>query len=87
VAIARRADAALAVLSEEQQFIARRIFLRLIQFGEGRADTRRQQPEAALRAAGEDLKTFDATLQHLVDARLLTVSGDERGTRDGRSLS
>jgi hypothetical protein len=80
VAIARRADAALAALSAEQQAIARRIFLRLIQFGEGRADTRRQQPEAALRAAGEDPKAFDATLRHLVDARLLTVSGDEPGT-------
>jgi hypothetical protein len=87
VAIARRADAALAALSPEQQAIARRIFLRLIQFGEGRADTRRQQPEAALRAAGEDPKAFDTTLRHLVDARLLTVSGDERGVRDGRSPS
>jgi hypothetical protein len=81
VAIARRADAALAALPAEQQVIARRIFLRLIQFGEGRADTRRQQPEAALRAAGEDAKAFDATLRHLVDARLLTVSGDEREAR------
>jgi hypothetical protein len=83
VAIARRADAALAALSAEQQAIARRIFLRLIQFGEGRADTRRQQPEAALRTAGEDPGVFDATLRHLVDARLLTVTGDERGARDG----
>jgi hypothetical protein len=84
VAMARRADAALAALSAEQQAIARRIFLRLIQFGEGRADTRRQQPEAALRAAADAPDAFDETLRHLVDARLLTVSGDERGTRDGR---
>jgi hypothetical protein len=79
VAIARRADAALAALPDEQQVIARRIFLRLIQFGEGRADTRRQQPEAALRVTSDDPTAFDATLRHLVDARLLTVSGEEPG--------
>src|SRR5215213_3506298 len=43
VAIATKADATLAALSPEQQMIARRIFLRLVHFGEGRANTRRQQ--------------------------------------------
>jgi WD40 repeat protein len=78
VAIARRADAAIADLSEEQQAIARRIFLRLIQFGEGRADTRRQQPIDALRATGENPRLFDQTLRHLADCRLLTLSGGEK---------
>ncbi|BAZ27643.1 WD-repeat protein [Cylindrospermum sp. NIES-4074] len=77
VAIARRADAAIADLSAEQQVIARRIFLRLIQFGEGRADTRRQQPVNALRAAGENLHVFNLTLRHLADCRLITLSGEE----------
>ncbi len=80
VAIARRADAALADLSEGQQWIARRIFLRLVQFGEGRADTRRQQPVDALLAAGDDLHLFDQTILHLADHRLLTLSGEEENS-------
>jgi WD40 repeat protein len=79
VAMARRADAALADLSPAQQAIARRIFLRLVQFGEGRADTRRQQPLDELRAAGDEAAAFDQTLSHLVVSRLLTLSGGEGG--------
>src|SRR5262249_20048452 len=41
VAIATKAEATLGSLTIEQQAIARRIFLRLVQFGNGRADTRR----------------------------------------------
>jgi WD40 repeat protein len=78
VAIALKADAALAELtSPSQQAIARRIFLRLVQFGEGRADTRRQQPIAGLRSAGDDPLLFDQTLRHLSSHRLLTLSGEE----------
>ena len=79
VAIALRADAALANLDEAQQAIACRIFLRLIQFGEGRPDTRRQQLEADLRSYEEDARLFDETLQHLAsgDRRLLTFSREE----------
>lgn len=84
VAMARRADAALAVLTPEQQAIARRIFLHLVQFGEGRADTRRQQPVAALRVAGGDPQAFDHTLEHLTRHRLLTLSGEAR--REGRRV-
>src|SRR5207249_1183522 len=36
VALAHKADATLAALTPAQQVVARRIFLRLIQFGEGR---------------------------------------------------
>jgi WD40 repeat protein len=82
VAIARRADATMASLTEAQQMIARRIFLRLIQFGEGRADTRRQQPLDALRSAGDDPRLFDQTLQQLAASRLITLSGAE--TKDQR---
>jgi len=77
-AMARRADAVLAGLAPQQQAIARRIFLRLVQFGEGRADTRRQQPVADLRAAGDAPGTFERTLEHLAHNRLLTLSGEER---------
>ena len=85
VAIARRADAALTDLNQEdkkQGAIARRIFLRLVQFGEGRADTRRQQPVNALRAENEnDAHLFDKTLSHLVNYRLLTLSGGKDSIR------
>jgi len=73
-ALAIRADAALAALAPDQQMIARRIFLRLVQLGEGRQDTRRQQAVGALRASGDDPALFDSTLRHLTDRRLLTVS-------------
>jgi WD40 repeat protein/energy-coupling factor transporter ATP-binding protein EcfA2 len=79
VALATRADAALAALSPAQRLIARRIFLREVQLGEGRDDTRRQQPVASLRAATEDPKLFDETLAHLAGQRLLTLSGEEEG--------
>ncbi|MGH1483908.1 MAG: adenylate/guanylate cyclase domain-containing protein [Geminicoccales bacterium] len=77
VAIAMKADATLAELNESQQAIARRIFLRLIQFGEGRADTRRQQPVASLRATNDAAGEFKQTLEHLTANRLLTRSGGD----------
>ena len=75
-ALAIRADATLAGLSPAQRAIARRIFVRLVQLGEGRQDTRRPQPIGALRAAGDDPALFDATLRHLTGRRLVTVSAD-----------
>ncbi len=83
VAIARRADAALAELAPAGQSVARRILMRLVQFGQGRADTRRQQSVSALRSAGDDEGLFGRTLAHLVDSRLLTLSSEE-GERDRR---
>ncbi|MBN1137770.1 MAG: SUMF1/EgtB/PvdO family nonheme iron enzyme [Anaerolineae bacterium] len=82
-AIATKADATLTALPAEQHAIARRILVRLVQFGEGRPDTRRQQPVAELRA-GNDPALFDQTLRHLVDNRLLTLGGEE-GDPDRRA--
>jgi len=79
VALATWADAGLAELPSVQRMVARRVFLRLVNLGEGRDDTRRQQPVAALRVAGEDPVLFDRTLRHLTERRLLTRSGDEGG--------
>lgn len=73
-ALATRADATIATLSPAQQMVARRIFVRLVQLGEGRQDTRRQQAVGALRAPGDDPALFDSTLRHLTDRRLVTVS-------------
>jgi WD40 repeat protein len=76
-AIAAKADSTLAELSAEQRAVARRIFLRLVQFGEGRADTRRQQTVTELASSG-DAVLFKATLEHLAGNRLLTLSGEDK---------
>ncbi|GAB4499720.1 MAG: hypothetical protein OHK0052_15140 [Anaerolineales bacterium] len=81
VAIARRADAAYNSLTPDEQVICRRIFLRLIQFGEGRADTRRQQPLAALRAAHDNPEAFKTVLRVFTDNRMLTLSADTTDRR------
>lgn len=80
VALARQADSALAQLPGDQQVLAGRIFVRLVQFGEGRADTRRQQSLAQLRTAGDDPGIVDGTVYYLAERRLLTPPGDaEKG--------
>ena len=78
-ALATTADAAYASLSPARRAIARPMLLRLVQLGEGRDDTRRQQPVGALRSAGDDPGEFDATLRHLTRHRLLTLSGGDQG--------
>src|SRR5439155_9692847 len=50
-------------------------------FGEGRADTRRQQTVAELGARGDDPAVFEPTLRHLADHRLLTLGGGEASGR------
>jgi hypothetical protein len=79
VAMSRRADATLDELTPAQEAIARRILLRLVSFGEGRSDTRRQQPRSRLRAAGDDAGDFEHVLGRLIEARLLTTGGDDDG--------
>lgn len=56
--------------------IVRRIFLRLVHFGEGRPDTRRQVRVRDLRSQGEDDQLFSDTLRHLTESRLLTLGDD-----------
>ncbi len=83
IAIADRADQAINDLNDitgTQEAIARRIFLRLIQFGEGRADTRRQQSVESLGSITDNPALFKQTLAHLVDCRLLTPSGDDKNS-------
>jgi formylglycine-generating enzyme required for sulfatase activity len=73
-ALSSRADAALSALSPAQQRIAQRIFVRLVQLGEGRRDTRRRQPVSALHSDRDDGRDFDTTLRSLTDRRLITVT-------------
>jgi hypothetical protein len=87
VAIALRADAALASLRpkpEEQKSISRDIMLRLVQFGEGRADTRRSQRLNDLATVHADRDLFDQTLEHLIDCRLLTSDKDDGASVERR---
>ena len=83
VALARRADATMAELTPDQQATARRVLLRLVQFGEGRDDVRRQQPIASLRSSTDQPGDFARTLDHLTKRRLLTATGEER---DGATM-
>jgi WD40 repeat protein len=84
VALTRRADAAMADLPDDRlRTIARRVLLRLVQFVEGRDNVRRQQPVAKLRSTADGPGEFDAALRHLIDRRLVIVSGEpsDAGTR------
>jgi WD40 repeat protein len=79
VALSRHADTTLRALPPAQERIARRILLRLVSFGEGRSDTRRQQPRSRLRATGDDLADFEHVLQQMTADRLLTADDDDDG--------
>lgn len=85
--IAAKADAAYKALIStdkehclEKENITKRIFLRLIQFGEGKPDTRRQQSISDLRSDQDTQGVFEEVLRHFSSERyrLLTVSrGDD----------
>lgn len=79
IALISKADSVVDKLSDEKQDIAKRIFLRLVQLGKGRADTRCRQPIENLRAATDDQGHFEQTLTHLTQNRLLTLSAEQRG--------
>jgi conflict system STAND superfamily ATPase/TIR domain-containing protein len=85
MAIARHADATIRTLGIAQQTHAYRLLLRLVSFGEGRADTRRQQKVQALRSAADDDAEFRHVLRRLVDERLVTVDGDRELTIRSRT--
>ncbi len=76
-ALENRANKILAELEGHEQDLCRRVFLRLIQPGEGTEDTKR-------RARMRDRVAIDGdansrVVQKLVDARLLTAEGDVEG--------
>ncbi|HEX7837219.1 MAG TPA: hypothetical protein VF469_07130, partial [Kofleriaceae bacterium] len=79
VALSRRADATLRALTPAQEAIARRILLRLVSFGEGPPDTRRQQSRSKLGAAEADAADFEHVLQQMIADRLLATDGDDDG--------
>ncbi|MDJ1505169.1 DPP IV N-terminal domain-containing protein [Xanthocytophaga agilis] len=77
-ALAIIADSTYANLSHSQKLIARRIFLRLVQFNEGRSHTRRQQKKQSLQNTIESIEDFNKCIDQLSNNRLLTLSGDDK---------
>jgi WD40 repeat protein len=72
-AIARSADDTLQRLTVDQQSLARRIFVRLTELGEGTQDTRRRATFEELVAAPEDMPAVLEVLEVLAAARLVTL--------------
>ncbi len=75
-AIAHTAESVYQNLSEEEQVIARNIFLRLTELGEGTEDTRRRASFDELMSQEGDASTIRNVLNTLADARLVTLSED-----------
>jgi len=73
-AIAKTADAVYQQLDTHQQSIAKRIFLRLTELGEGQQDTRRRADLSELVPSPEEAATVQLVLKKLVDARLVTTT-------------
>jgi len=73
-AIARTAETTFNQLTREQQAVARKIFLRLTELGEGTQDTRRRAALTELIPRPEDAPAVQAVLKKLADARLVTTA-------------
>jgi WD40 repeat protein/class 3 adenylate cyclase len=72
-AIAHTAESVYQTLSPEEQTLARDIFLRLTELGEGTEDTRRRASFAELMSSAENSEEVHAVLNILADARLITL--------------
>jgi hypothetical protein len=76
-AIATTADATYSTFSPTQRAIARTIFLRLTELGEGVQDTRRRVAPAELQLQQTTAEQVSAVLKALADARLVTTDANE----------
>ena len=75
-AVAETAEAVYRDLTEAQQAVAQRVFLRLVNLGEGSSDTRRKAGRAELDGAGPSDAELDDVIEHFVGSRLLTMDAD-----------
>jgi len=75
-ALQRRADATLKALSEAEQELCRRTFLRLTQPGEGTEDTKRRASMQELVSLSGASSAEEDIVQKLTNASLLTTEGD-----------
>ncbi len=73
-AIAHTAESVFLKLTPEQQALARRIFLRLTELGEGTQDTRRRAAISELVSSTGEALEVESLLKELADARLITLS-------------
>jgi len=73
-AIAKTAEAIYNDLPAEQQAVARRIFLRLVELGEGAQDTRRRAQLDELYPRANDKPFVETVLKKLVDNRLIVTT-------------
>jgi WD40 repeat protein/DNA-binding SARP family transcriptional activator len=73
-AIAKTAESVFGRLKPDEQQMARRIFLRLTELGEGAQNTRRRAALAELSPDSEHQTQVEQVLKTLADARLVTVS-------------
>jgi WD40 repeat protein len=73
-AIANTAEEVFASLSGEQQVLARRVFLRLTELGEGTQDTRRRAAFTELALNEAETGAVERLLKTLADARLIILS-------------
>jgi WD40 repeat protein len=85
-AMVKVADAAVDDLAPEDQALVRRTLLRLVQFGEGREDTRRSQPLLALESAGDPPGVLERVLARLIVRRLVVPGVVRVGTTDAQVL-
>jgi WD40 repeat protein/tetratricopeptide (TPR) repeat protein len=84
-ALAGEAQRIYESLPEEEQLIARRAFLAMVQLGEGTKDTRRRARLADLVTSSDDLRKVHGVLSKFAEpaARLITLSA-ERGAGPAR---
>jgi WD40 repeat protein/energy-coupling factor transporter ATP-binding protein EcfA2 len=75
-AIARTAEDLFAAAPHEERVAIRRIFLRLVEPGEGMEDTRRRALRSELATGPEDTAILETVLEKLADARLV-ITGKE----------
>jgi len=76
-AIGQWAEEAYTELVPEERALARRVFSRLMHYGEGEvADTRQRQSLAELVTRPEEQEPLHRVVQRLADARLLVTGGD-----------
>lgn len=75
-AIAHTAEGVFTQLSDEEQNLARRIFLRLTELGEGTQDTRRRAALSELALENTASGQVMGLLKQLSDARLITLTED-----------
>ncbi|ESA32109.1 wd40 repeat-containing protein [Leptolyngbya sp. Heron Island J] len=80
-ALAKKAEAIFQTLTLEQQAIARRVFLGVIQLGEGTRDTRRRAQVSSLVAQQTTMAQVREVIELFAwrEARLLTFAADNEG--------